>query len=399
MDPDWSSQVFHLLPATNRIAPARRASAPDQTLASIHTSRSPRVIPRRTASDAAVLPYSACRVIQPSLYLPRKGLKPFDQKKSTPPFTPDTSLRSPFSGVHSLNVIPKTRVQASERLEESHLSQPRRYEDHQEERFRTNTSIYQNEGMVRSWVCDNNQAVESILQAIDSEIESNLSFSVDRMSLALFNFGSSPSRPRIAPNKDLELTRRHLTPIPSEPLSTPSVTLDEITSLNNEEYGRNHQSQDSEAIVPLKPSVSGTSKHVFQHGTTSKPCTSSIIRAQELRQKREYQRPRLWDRKPKGLTLDLGSLSPSIPYNTTYLQTHSYCDENSHELEIETTKNRSYPIPQAPGSTNPFEEYPFPRMDSVNFGDLDQMNSPVPKYMTYAKFRSIQRWLSEISSF
>lgn len=227
--------------------------------------------------------------------------------------------------------------------------------------------------MIENWLAHKPHGLTPALISGDG-VNSHLP--LDRMSLALFNFGTTLDNSRIEASREAKLPWQKIDqqksmPIPNEAPSTPSISLNDLDiNTDDERTYPNHELKEQDLIGLLKTSVSRIPDHEFQEESITEPRASFDVPAQQLAQKKRFH-SRLWERKPKDLYLDLKSLSSFSPYNAydmSHMESHKWgCGENPR-LDATITSSRSIFLASRSTATVPinnFEEYPFPRIETM----------------------------------
>ncbi|KAH9821835.1 hypothetical protein DFH28DRAFT_950767 [Melampsora americana] len=236
MESRSSTQFVHLQPATNGNTSIRRGSLPDRNLSSTTLNCSQTYFKgvsshRRASSDAAGSTSLSCRAVLPALFLERKGPKPFIQTPMSPKALPICFTPLPPSIDRK---IPEDKVHDPMFLELSHASRLCGVSRDQNCEG-SSRSIYREESMIKNWLSRNPPGVAQSfsLQSIDDiKDDGEMCLPLDRMSLALFNFASTPNRSRISPSgKAALLSERNdenCRVVSRDSLSTLSISLDEL---------------------------------------------------------------------------------------------------------------------------------------------------------------------------
>lgn len=319
----------------------------------------------------------ACRVIQPSLCLRRKGPKPFGEGASTL-FSSQTSLRSTSSPIGRLASGSELELPKPTAHDFVHRSQVPDTRTHVHERPKVPSSIYRDEKMIKSWLCHHRIQMTSIfdlgLTVTEERTSRDILCPLTRSSLMLFDFASAPGPPRSPPHVSPRIPHQELCPhdqpetSPSEGVSvpsTPSISLDDLSLSEDEEGGLGMELRERTPL--LHPSTKIVPKLEFDELSPSS-VTKRLPKPTPKPIRNQISRSKLWDRKPKGLHLDLGALLIYHSYDRSCDQDPTIDGEESLSSERSITRDQipqSIPPDQQRVPPNALQEYPFPRMDMI----------------------------------
>ncbi|EGG08261.1 uncharacterized protein MELLADRAFT_71534 [Melampsora larici-populina 98AG31] len=299
-----STQFFHLQPATNGNVSTRRSSLPDHSLSSPTLNCSPAYIKggfshRRASSDAAGSSSLACRAVQPTRFLERKGPKPFTQTPMSLEAlqTCLTSL-TPSTGC----TMPEDEVQGLTLLESLHASRLPGLSQDQNHECSSRVSIYREESMMKYWLSrkPHTLAHKSPLQSIDDiKDDGEMCLPLDRMSLALFDFASTPNRPRTPPSNNAPLPAernggKSWRLVSCDSLSTLSISLDELLSEDDVATPSRMSLHDNNSAPSKNSAYPLIQDHTVRKTYASKPARSFASRSPWHGENPKY-RSRLWD--------------------------------------------------------------------------------------------------------